>query len=207
MSDDATTDKVVPRQIVTADSDSILQWQRMVYREFGEKRGLLRHPDITRAALHLAVGVSLSVNGRRNVSEVGIRHIARMVGYSGNGHDLYEQLDHLLVRGFLTKDGEGGKGGNAPRLALSVPCSITDDLARVKNSGYLVLLHSLEPEVVTVADKQAKTTTPPAAEVEGGVSGSEQPTSVTEAAPGATADEWEHSKPRDDHDLPEGWAI
>ncbi|MFI6174988.1 hypothetical protein ACIA8R_05565 [Nonomuraea sp. NPDC051191] len=203
MSDDTATNKVVSRQIVTADSDSILQWQRMVYREFGEKRGLLRHPDITRAALHLAVGVSLSVNGRRNVSEVGIRHIARMVGYSGNGHDLYEQLGHLLTLGFLTQDGVGGKGGTAPRLALSVPCSLTGDLDRVKNNGYSALLYALKPEVVTVADKQAKAV-PSAVAGQGEALGAGASAPVAEVNPDDAAQAWKRSV---NDGLPEGWAI
>ncbi|MEV3983588.1 hypothetical protein [Nonomuraea sp. NPDC049758] len=143
---------VKPRRIVRPDSASILQWLRMMYREFGETKGMLRDRDIGRDALELAFGVAMSVNGRTRVSQVGVKYIAKMAGYAGNGHDMYGQLRHLLARGFLTKDGEGGKGGKIPRLMLSMPVELVEPYGQITNNGFGDLLESLEEEVILVTD-------------------------------------------------------
>ncbi|MFE3453667.1 hypothetical protein ACFXJ8_32535 [Nonomuraea sp. NPDC059194] len=157
---------VEPRHVVRPDSASTLQWLRMVYREYGGRKGLLRDGEIGRDALELAMGVAMTVNGRTGVSEVGVKYIARMAGYSGNGHDMYGQLRHLLMRGFLTKDGEGGKGGKIPRLKLSMPVTLVEPYSKVKNGGFGELLDSLDEETVAVSDlrmvQQKPSITPPA---------------------------------------------
>ncbi len=124
-------------------------------------KGMLRDREIGRDALELAFGVAVSVNGRAGVSQVGVKYIAKMAGYAGNGHDMYVQLRHLLARGFLTKDGEGGKGGKAPRLMLSVPVALVEPYGQIKNNGFGDLLDSLEEEVITVTDLQETIKEPP----------------------------------------------
>lgn len=145
---------VQPRQLVLVDSTAILEWQRMLYRDYGNKKGLLRHPDIaaTRGALHLGQIVSVSVSGRTHTANLGVNYYAKKVGYAGGGANLHGQLVHLLNLGFLTKHGTGGKGGRAPILSLSVPCVLIPELAGVRNNGFLALLDSLRPEIVTVAN-------------------------------------------------------
>ncbi|WP_160050889.1 hypothetical protein [Nocardiopsis sp. FR4] len=142
--------KAQPRRILDrAYADAVILWQRMVFQEFKKPRGLLNGEACMRNALHVSTAVSWHINGRTNLSQVGITRIAQDLGFSGNGHNLYEQLDILLESGVLT---QRGKKGRAPRLALSVPCVLVNDLAGTKNDGFRALTGSLAPEVVDVVD-------------------------------------------------------
>ncbi|WP_143831983.1 hypothetical protein [Nocardiopsis sp. CNR-923] len=142
--------EVQPRRILEiAYADAVVLWQRMVFKEFKKTRGLLNGEDCTRNALHLSTAISWYINGRSNLSQVGVTRIAQDLGFSGNGHNLYGQLDILLESGVLT---QRGKKGRAPRLALSVPCVLVDELAGTKNDGFRALTESLAPEVVDVVD-------------------------------------------------------
>ncbi|MDE3722479.1 hypothetical protein PWG71_13880 [Nocardiopsis sp. N85] len=137
------------RLLDRAYADAVILWQRMVFQEFKKPRGLLNGEDCTRNALHLSTAISWHINGRTNLSQVGITRISQDLGFSGNGHNLYGQLDILLESGVLT---QRGKKGRAPRLALSVPCVLVDELAGTKNDGFRALTDSLALEIVDVVD-------------------------------------------------------
>ncbi|WP_449060908.1 hypothetical protein [Planomonospora algeriensis] len=98
--------EVQPRRLLTAEYDTKVLFERMLFDEFG--REILPHfdrPENARKALLLALAIVRHVNGASGFAHVGLSTLAQDLGYTGNDHGFRTSLNILLTLGFFTQDG------------------------------------------------------------------------------------------------------